>query len=483
MKKGIERSSEELELLELARELQASADDALAKLPATRPAKAIARPAEKSAGQTAKRLPLTGRITEQAVKQMSKQASMKGRTLWDTEVQGFGVRITAAGVISFVLDYRLARRQHRYTIGRYPELSATAARDEAVELRAKIRKGEDPLEERRALGNEPTFGDLIDDYLKSGEFAKKRKSTAHNYRLAAEKHLRPKLGRLRLKSVSKRDIEKLHAEMKSTPYYANRVLALVSILFNYAKHEEWVAANPAEEVKRYNEDERERYLSKDEIGLFRTALDDYPNHSTVKNPEARERDIASRQEAVNALWLILLTGSRPGEVLKSEWPQFEFDRGMWVKPSHHTKQDKKEHVPLNEAALDLLNSMKPKKASGPLFIGRDGKKARVTIRRPWVQACKAAGLVEVFEVEGKRKGRDGKPRMLKRYKPTVRMYDLRHTFISHLVLNNVPLKVAGRLAGHTQISTTNRYANLVNDDLKTATDKFTNVIPFEKRSA
>ncbi|MBV8630465.1 MAG: tyrosine-type recombinase/integrase, partial [Silvibacterium sp.] len=148
--------------------------------------------------------------------------------------------------------------------------------------------------------------------------------------------------------------------------------------------------------------------------------------------------------------------------------------------SHHVKQKKQFEPPLMEPAVELLRRMQvgtSSPARGPLFVGRDGKQARVSIKRPWIQACKAAGLVEVVVVEGKR----GKP--LERYKPTVRVHDLRHTFASHCVLNGVPLKVVGELLGHTQIVTTARYANLTQDDLRTAAGKFANVIQMTKRPA
>lgn len=110
--------------------------------------------------------------------------------------------------------------------------------------------------------------------------------------------------------------------------------------------------------------------------------------------------------------LLLLTGSRAGEALRAEWKEFD----------------------LSAPALDLLCSMKPKNATGPLFPGRESGH-RVSLKRPWLQACKAAGLVTVEMVKGKRKGKDGAPRMLKRYKPTVRLHDLRHSYASHLVSN------------------------------------------------
>ncbi len=138
---------------------------------------------------------------------------------------------------------------------------------------------------------------------------------------------------------------------------------------------------------------------------------------------------------------------------------------MWTKPSHHTKQKKQEHVPLSAPTLRLLESMVPANPTGPLFIGLDGKSRRVSLKRPWIQACKAAGLAEEYTIKGKR-------RPLKRYRPTLRIHDMRHNFISHLVSNGVSLQVVGKLVGHTQASTTMRYAHLQDAPLREATNQF-----------
>jgi integrase len=91
-----------------------------------------------------------------------------------------------------------------------------------------------------------------------------------------------------------------------------------------------------------------------------------------------QRALDKSNDAANTLRLLLLTGSRLGEALKETWDQFDLTRGIWTKPSHHAKQKKTEHVPLSAPALDLLERMKQSgsRASGPLFPGADGKKAR-----------------------------------------------------------------------------------------------------------
>jgi site-specific recombinase XerD len=87
------------------------------------------------------------------------------------------------------------------------------------------------------------------------------------------------------------------------------------------------------------------------------------------------------------------------------------------------------------------------------------------LRRPWIQACKAAGLAEAIVKQGKR-------RQITRYRPTLRIHDLRHNFASHLASNGVSLQIVGKLLGHTQASTTMRYAHLQDEALRSATSKF-----------
>lgn len=401
------------------------------------------------------------RIVEQTIKRL-KPPAKGNRIAWDSEIPGFGARITAAGIISFILDYRIFGRQRRYTIGRYPELTATAARIDAGELRAKIRAGHDPMEERLQSRSEPTLEDLATAYLESARLRSKRPNTVRDYTRMIDKIVRPELGSLRLKAIGRRDVEALHGTLKDTPYQANRVLALMSSMFNLAIEEKWIIENPAKGVKKFHEEKRENWLSVDQIRCFREALDQYND-----------------QNAANALRLLLLTGSRAGEVLKATWEEFDLQRGVWTKPSHHTKQKKTEHVPLSAAAVDLLKSIRPVRAAGPLFPGKVVKgekqrRARITLRRPWIQACKAAGLAEAYTIQGKR-------RKLTRYRPTVRIHDLRHSYASHLVSNGVGLQIVGKLMGHVQASTTMRYAHLQDEALRTATNQLATIIDFQPK--
>jgi len=369
---------------------------------------------------------------------------------WDSELRGFGIRKTAAGVTSFVLDYRISGRQRRYTIGRHPELTVAAARVQAGELRQCVREGHDPMEDRIQRRLEPTLSDLAEEYLKRHAIPNKRPSSVRDDLRMIKKVICPKLGKRRLSAIRKVDVESLHRSMKETPYQANRVLALLSKLFSLAIDWNWAAENPTRGIGRYPEVKREFWLTTEQNQRFSEALDSYPHRN-----------------AANALKILMLTGSRAGEVLKAQWNQFDLERGVWTKPSLHTKQKRVEHLFLSEAVRQLLISMKPIDGTGPLFPGAKGG-TRVSLRRPWMQACKEAGLVSTQTVIGKRGP-------ITKYRPTVRIHDLRHSYASYLVSNGVSLQTVGKLLGHTQPGTTMRYAHLQEAPLREAVNLFEHV--------
>ncbi|HEX6502899.1 MAG TPA: site-specific integrase [Terriglobales bacterium] len=392
------------------------------------------------------------KITQKTVLSLKPPVS-GNRIQYDEEIPGFGARITSNGVISFVLNYRFQGRERRYTIGRHPELTALAARERAIQLRGKILDGIDPLQQRLDAQNEPTVDDLAKDYLERYAKPHKRASSLRNDRQMLEQIILPKIGLIRVGAVSRRDIEGVHHGLKETPYRANRVLALLSKMFSLAMEWRWRADNPVKGVPRYPEDKRETWLTVEQVEALLGALDNYAD-----------------QSAANAIRLLIVTGARESEVLTATWDQFDLKRAIWTKPSHHTKQKKIEHTPLSDTAMQLLRRMNEARTSAVLFPGQKNGKvspdARVTIRRPWVQVCKAAGLAVAEQVPGKRK------KLLTIWKPTVRIHDLRHTFASHLVSSGESLHIVGKLLGHTLPQTTARYAHLADSALRDAANRF-----------
>jgi integrase len=399
-------------------------------------------------------------ISQRSVK--SAKAPAEGSCIsYDDQVRGFGLRVTAAGIKSFVLNYSIAGRERRITIGRWPEWTADAARTEALKLRENISKGTDPLREREYARGEPLVADLAAKYIDEYALAHKRDRSVYYDRRMLDGIILPKLGRLRVSAVDKIDIQRLHISLKKTPYQANRVLSLLKKIFACAVDWNMHGDNPARAVKRFHEDKREAWLSREQLQSLSDALDAYP-----------------KQDAADAIRLLVLTGARPDEVIGAEWAMFDLQRGIWNKPSHHVKQKKDEHPPLSIAALTILRRMAEFRTGIHLFPGRDlaAGRSRTTLRNTWRQVCKTAGLATEYYVKGKR----GK--LLSRWRPNVRLYDLRHTFASHLVSRGASLYLVGKLLGHTQASTTQRYAHVADGALRNIANDFSEVLASQKQS-
>ncbi len=362
-------------------------------------------------------------------------APERGSKVWyDSNPPGFGLRVTAAGVRSFILEYRVqgSGTRRRKTIGRFPPWTVTEARKEAAELRKLIDKGEDPLGEIHAKRTAPTIADLADYYRENHLLTKAAKSQREDQDML-RKFILPALGKLKVAEVARADIAKLHRKLKDRPYRANRVVTLLSKMFNEAAHPDvaWRLDNPARGIKRYPEEERDRYLSPAEIERLTEVLRTWPD-----------------QKIANAIRLLLLTGARKGEVLGATWAMFDLGRGVWTKPSAHVKQKRKHVVPLSAPALQLLSEIRAGSESEFVFPSdrRPGRPLE-DANSAWPKIMKEA-RIENF-----------------------RVHDLRHTYATILASANLSLHLIGALLGHTRAETTRRYAHLQDDALRAATER------------
>jgi Arm domain-containing DNA-binding protein/integrase-like protein len=196
------------------------------------------------------------------------------RIFYDSEVKGFGCRVTSAGVKSFILNYRTrSGRERRYTIGPVSEWTATAARNEAKDLKKQIERGGDPLGAIRSDREAPTVADMCERFREE-HFPKKRPTTQRLYGDIIDQMILPKLRHLKVVEVTFADVDGVHRKITKggTPYYANRALAVLSKMFNYAIRWGWRTDSPAKGIERNHEQKRERYLSADELDRLSKAL-------------------------------------------------------------------------------------------------------------------------------------------------------------------------------------------------------------------
>lgn len=369
------------------------------------------------------------KINETFVKKIAPQKSNQ-KIHYDNEVSGFGIRITKAGTKSFILNYHINKRERRFTIGKFPAWTAAAAREKAKDLRRLVDQGIDPLEERIERREAPTVADLWAEY-ESVHLPKLAPRSQKDQRGMWTTYILPELSSVAVRDLSSRQTDRLHANItEKTPTRANRVLEVLRTALNLAIRWGWIEKNPADGFPRNAEHSRERYLTPEEYELVFAALDKMQN-----------------QKAANAIRLIILTGARRGEVLGLEWEEVDLQRGIWNRPPHKSKDRKAKRIPFSSEALVLLNTMHDEAESNFLFPTSKGS-CMPDLNRPWRWLKEETGLADI------------------------RIHDLRHSFASVLVSNGKTLETIGKLLGHSQYQTTMRYAHLMDDPLRDATNSF-----------
>jgi len=352
---------------------------------------------------------------------------------WDELLPGFGVRIKASGAKSYVIQYRSREtgRSRRKTLGQHgPLMSLNQARELAKGHLSDVVRGLDPVASAQAARNSPDVKELVAEYLSKHAIPKKRPKSIKNDISMLDRFVTPKLGKFKVAEVRYQDIQSLHNGMRKTPYQANRTLSLLSKMFELAIRWRWRADNPVRGVEKFHEEKRHRWLNDAELAKLTKALNEHPNQKTA-----------------NAIRLQLLTGSRIGEVLTARWDDFDLERGVWTKPSHHTKQKRTEHLPLSKATCELLVKMRENtQNSDLLFSGRNPEKPLSDLKKFWRSILTSSGIEDY------------------------RIHDNRHTHASQLVSSGLSLAIVGRLLGHTNPNTTQRYAHLADDPLREAAE-------------
>ena len=216
------------------------------------------------------------RISKRIVE--AEKPTAKDRFIFDAEVKGFGLKITPAGRKVYILQYRMGGRNSvtkRYTIAEHGEFTAEQARDEAIKLRGQIRMGVDPQREKKARALPPpasqTFAETADAYLRQC-----REDLAAQQRQGMEAHCRTrretrweKERRPRPSLAAMYASRSMRSRGAARDIQANRTLARLKTLFNWAMQQDIIPASPVAGLKpQAKEVERDRVLSDDELRWF-----------------------------------------------------------------------------------------------------------------------------------------------------------------------------------------------------------------------
>ncbi len=379
-------------------------------------------------------------------------ALKQGAIAWDGELSGFAIRRQKEARV-YILKYRLRGRQRWLTIGKHGSpWTANKAREKAKSLLGMVADGVDPAETRDALKDRPTVKDLCKRFIEDYAAEHKKPSSLNTDQKNIENHVIPLLGNLAVADVSLADIDKFKRAVKEgktakdekrgprsrvivtgAKGVANRCLALLSKMFNLAERWGWrhSGSNPCRHVDHYPEGKRQRFLSEAELAKVADVL------------ARAEKGGTENPYVVAAIRLLIFTGARLGEILNLEWAHVDFERAMLLLPDSKTGM---KTIYLSAPALDVLANLPHLENNPFVIVGEKNGACLVNLQKPWTRIRNEA------ELEG------------------VRLHDLRHSFASIAASGGLSLPMIGKLLGHTQAATTERYAHLAADPLKAANE-------------
>ncbi len=378
--------------------------------------------------QNTKRYKLTKRLVESSVPDPKKRV-----LIWDNEITGFCVRIYPTGRKTYFFQYRNRHKETKFIkLGVHGNVTTEQARGEANQLALKVTAGEDPSIKSLPKADNPTMGDLAQKYLELHAEANKSPKSIEEDKSMLKNYILKEFGTRTVEEISFESIQALHVRLKKNHVRSNRILSLLHKMFNLAIQWRWRTDNPAAGIKKYREHKRTRWLQEDELQSLTKVLNGYHD-----------------QTVSNIVRLLLLTGARKHEILGATWDQFNLEKGVWTKMAHTTKQRKMEHNPLSPMVIDILKTMAKEKGNSPyLFPGKVKGQPLKDIKKSWTTIRQRAELKDFT------------------------IHDLRHTYASHLVSSGLSLSIVGKLLGHTQAATTQRYAHLADEPLREATTLF-----------
>lgn len=355
----------------------------------------------------------------------------KKKTDWYcTTTTGFVLECRCTGGKTYYLRYvDQAGGQKQYKIGGFQDVTFAAAKKKAQQLRSEVVMGGDPGAKKALAKSIPLYSELAAKHLESFKGRKSYEDVESVIRV----HILPRWGKTRLTDMNSRSVAQWLDEKRAkglAPASVEKIRVILGRSFVLGASWEipGTEKNPARNIPRAPiQNARERFLTAEEAARLKAAV------------------VASQNTQLqHIVGLLLLTGARLRELLDARWENVDVERRSWFIPT--SKTGKPRHVPLSTPALAIIEALPRFNGCPWLVPNPDTRLPFVSIKHGWQNAIKEAKL------------------------PGLRLHDLRHSAASFMVNSGVDLFAVGKVLGHANYQSTQRYAHLANDTLLKAVE-------------
>lgn len=286
------------------------------------------------------------KFSRKALSALTLPAGKPYEIYWDSELPGFGIRLNPTSKV-WVVQYRVAGKTRRETIGRVEAISLDAAKDRAKATLARVQLGADPRAEKAEAKAQRTltFRLVADRYLKNASERLKPRSLVEISRHLAKDW--DCFADIPISTINRGLISARLEEIATSngPIAANRARASLSSLYSFALGLGLCEQNAVVgTIKPGKELKRDHVLHDGDISYVWQAC--------------------GRSEYGSIIKLLALTGQRRDEVGGMLWSEIDLDRGTWTLPATRTKNGRSHEVPLSPQSLAILNGT-------PRILGRD----------------------------------------------------------------------------------------------------------------
>ena len=372
----------------------------------------------------------------------------------DTELLNFLLRVSPTGLKAYFYEYKNKYNERKtYKIGTPKEFAPDAARNFARDLLQRIRGGEDPAGDKVTLKEAPSIADLKITYMvEHGDYKRSKRNDIGYW----NNWLLPAFGKIKCQELTR---QQLNSFMRSHPKKttANRCLQVLSKAYELAIHEwEWFPElkNPCEKIKKFPEKKRKRYITPEELGRLKTALQMYDVQTA-----SMIQDKGTHRRFAQMIRLLLMTGARLRNIMDARWEWVHWNMSAMIIPieEHKTGEELQEPlvIHLSQEAIRILRELKDEDEHNSEWIiyGRYPSNAGISgYRKFWLSLIEIAGITNLT------------------------IHDLRHSYASLGLSAGLSLEQIGELLGHKSTQTTKRYTHLQNEQALKSVDAIANQI-------